>query len=95
MRAACTALLLWVNRKYGTGSKALYTVFEITFSGCWPNYVSPVVMDASPWFAAFFIVYITFVVFFLIRIISALFLKETLAHAAQDAGEEEKLRLVV
>jgi len=75
----------WINRKYGTGSKALYTVFEMTFSGCWPNYVSPVVMDVSPWFAAFFIVYITFVVFSMIRIISALFLKETLAQAARDA----------
>jgi len=76
---------LWINKKYGTGSKALYTLFEMTFSGCWPNFVSPVVMDVSPWYAVFFIVYVTFVVFAMIRIISALFLKETLAQASRDA----------
>merc|ERR1740123_867038 len=57
----------------------------MTFSGCWPNFASPLVREVSPWFAVFFIVYVTFGVFAMIRIISALFLEETLAQASRDA----------
>lgn len=76
---------IWVNRFYGDGFKSLQTVFEMTFSGCWPNYARPVIEDVSSYYTPFFVVYITFVVFAMIRVISALFLKETLNQAAQDA----------
>merc|ERR1719410_3333812 len=33
----------WLNHTYGNGLKSLWTVFQMTFSGCWPNWVSPVV----------------------------------------------------
>jgi len=75
----------WLNRMYGTSARSFYTVFELTFSGGWPNYARPLVEDVSPWFAAFFIVYIVTIVFALFRIISALFLRDTLALAADDA----------
>merc|ERR1712127_765440 len=42
---------LWVNQYYGDGLKALYTVFEMTFSGCWPNYVRPVIEQVHPLYA--------------------------------------------
>jgi len=75
----------WVNRHYGDGFKSLYTVFELTFSGCWPNYSRPIIEGVSAHYAAIFVVYIVFVVFAMIRVISALFLKETLNQAARDA----------
>merc|ERR1719410_1961986 len=74
----------WVNNLYGSGHKALYTAFEMTFSGCWPNYVRRVIEEVNPVYVIFFVLYITVVFFGVIRIISALFLKETLAQAARD-----------
>jgi len=76
---------LWVSRHYGTSSRSLYTVFELTFSGCWPNYARTLIEDVNVWFTVFFGVYVTGVVFAMIRIISALFLKDTLQAAANDA----------
>jgi hypothetical protein len=75
----------WVNDRFGSGSKAFYTFFEMTFSGGWPNYASRVVKEVNPFYAIFFALYVTFVVFGLIRIISALFLSETLQQANRDS----------
>ena len=76
---------LEVNNLYGSFSKALYTTFEITHSGSWPSRVRPVIEKVSPWYSIPFLAYITLVVFAVIRIVTALFLKETLASAANDA----------
>jgi len=75
----------WINQMFGSGHKALYTLFEMTFSGCWPNYASRVVKEVNPLYVIFFVVYVTFVIFGIIRIISALFLKETMQQASRDA----------
>jgi len=75
----------WVFNMYGTSTRSLYTVFELTFSGCWPNYARRLVEDISPVYAAFFGVYIITVTFAMFRIISALFLRDTLAVASSDA----------
>jgi len=83
--AADIATRTWVNSLFGSGDKSLYTVFEMTFSGCWPNYASRVVKDVSPFYAGFFALYVTFVIFGLVRIISALFLRDTMQKAARDA----------
>jgi len=85
---------VWVNRYYGTSSKATWTMFEVTFSGGWPNYVRTLVEDVSPFYAGFFAVYISAVVFATIRIITAIFLKETLQVAANDTDMmiEERMR---
>eukprot|EP00419_Tripos_fusus_P048442 CAMPEP_0172838994 /NCGR_PEP_ID=MMETSP1075-20121228/28255_1 /TAXON_ID=2916 /ORGANISM="Ceratium fusus, Strain PA161109" /LENGTH=601 /DNA_ID=CAMNT_0013682581 /DNA_START=15 /DNA_END=1816 /DNA_ORIENTATION=+ len=74
----------WMNRMYGSGLKSLWTVFQMTFSGCWPNWVGPVVDYASPWYASLFCFYVICVIFTVTRIISAMFLKETLAIASAD-----------
>jgi hypothetical protein len=74
----------WVYRYYGTGSRAVYTLFEITLAGCWPTYLRPLIEDVSPAYIMFTAVYITVVVFAVIRIITALFLKETLQVASND-----------
>lgn len=75
----------WSNRYYGSFIKSVYTLFEVTHSGGWPQYVRPLVEGVDPWYAIVFISYITIVVFAIIRIITALFLKETLDSAASDA----------
>eukprot|EP00434_Breviolum_minutum_P020198 symbB.v1.2.017811.t1/scaffold1395.1/size121899/3 len=76
---------LEMNNLYGSFSKALYTTFEITHSGSWPSRVRPVIEKVSPWYAIPFLTYITLVVFAVIRVVTALFLQETLANAANDA----------
>mmetsp|Transcript_29905 Transcript_29905/g.58709 ORF Transcript_29905/g.58709 Transcript_29905/m.58709 type:complete len:251 (+) Transcript_29905:2-754(+) len=75
----------WINDRYGSGNKALYTFLEITFSGGWPNNVSKVVKEVSPFYVVFFAIYVTCVVFGLVRIISALFLSETMQQVNRDA----------
>jgi len=74
----------WVEENYGSASKALWSMFEITFSGGWPTWVTPLVEKVSLFYAFYFAVYVGGVVFAVIRIITALFLKDTLAVAAND-----------
>ncbi|CAE6916345.1 Scn11a [Symbiodinium sp. CCMP2456] len=76
---------LLVNKLYGDFGKAFYTMFEVTHSGSWPGVVRPVVDNVDALYAIPFLTYITLVVFAVIRIVTALFLKETLASAANDA----------
>lgn len=75
---------IWVDRHYGDFLKAMYTMFEITYSGGWPNYARPVIEKVSGFYAIIFLFYVTGVVFAEIRVITALFLKETLTAAAND-----------
>mmetsp|Transcript_80938 Transcript_80938/g.212468 ORF Transcript_80938/g.212468 Transcript_80938/m.212468 type:complete len:580 (+) Transcript_80938:125-1864(+) len=75
---------LWVNQHYGTASKALWTMFEITFSGGWPGKGRNVIEGVSPWYAIFFFCYVGGVVFAVIHVVSALLIKDTLAVAAAD-----------
>lgn len=69
----------------GNFVKTLYTMFEITFSGSWPSRIRPVTAKVSGWYAVPFLLYIALVVFAVIKIVTALFLKETLHSAANDA----------
>mmetsp|Transcript_60467 Transcript_60467/g.128168 ORF Transcript_60467/g.128168 Transcript_60467/m.128168 type:complete len:672 (+) Transcript_60467:176-2191(+) len=75
----------WIFRMYGTTFRSLYTVFELTFSGGWPNYVRPLVEEVGVFYALFFCVYIVMVTFAMFRIITALFLRDTMALASSDA----------
>jgi len=74
----------WVWESYGTSYRATYTMFQVTFAGCWPAYVNPLFEHVSMWYALFFCVYVTFVVFAVMRVITAIFLKETLDAAGED-----------
>merc|ERR1712003_619421 len=75
----------WAWAYYGSAARASYTFFEITLSGCWPNYVRILLERVSHWYAIFFIFYVAFVNFAVIRIITAIFLKETMDMASNDA----------
>ena len=79
------ATRLEMNNLYGNFLKAFYTLFEITHSGSWPSKVRPVIEKVNPWYAVLFCSYIALVVFAVIRIVTALFLQETLSNAANDA----------
>jgi len=74
----------WVFRHYGTPLRSTYTMFELTFSGGWPNYARRLVEKVSPAWSIFFLVYVFAVIFAMFRIITALFLRDALAVAAQD-----------
>lgn len=76
---------LEMRQYYGNFLKTVYTMFEITFSGSWPARVRPVTSKVSGWYAIPFLSYIALVVFAVIKIVTALFLKETLHSAANDA----------
>lgn len=43
-------------RYFGTPSKSLWTMFEITFSGGWQKHARPLVEEVSPLWAVFFFV---------------------------------------
>lgn len=59
-----------------------------------PNYARPLVEEVNAGYAAFFAVYIAGVTFAMFRIITALFLKDTLTVASADMEEmiHEKMR---
>jgi hypothetical protein len=69
-------------------------VFEATFAGCWPSYFRPLVFDVHGSFAIFVVLYVTLVIFAVTRIITALFIKDTLVVASNDADmmTQEKLK---
>jgi len=75
----------WVYTYYGGAARATLTMFEATMSGCWPNYSRTLIEDVSPWYALFFVFYIAGVVFAVTRVISAIFLRETMQVASQQA----------
>jgi len=80
------ALRDWIYMHYGTAGRASYTMFEATFSAKWATHLArPLIEDVSPWFSLFWILYTVIVNFAIIRVIAALFLKQTMAVAAIDA----------
>merc|ERR1719161_1211395 len=70
---------------YGTTSRTTLTMFQITMApGAWGSLGRPIIEEVSPGFAWFFILYVGGVSFAIIRIITALFLRQTLQVAASD-----------
>mmetsp|Transcript_112746 Transcript_112746/g.177393 ORF Transcript_112746/g.177393 Transcript_112746/m.177393 type:complete len:322 (+) Transcript_112746:1-966(+) len=69
----------WIFENYGSTSRASYTMFQATLSGCWPNYSEPVIQNVSGWFVYFWILYVVVVVFAITRIISGYFFLEAMA----------------
>merc|ERR1740123_175820 len=66
----------WIYERYGSGSRATWTMLEVTLSGGWPNYARPLV-EIYPHFSLFWGLYVSSVTFAVIRIITAIFLRET------------------
>eukprot|EP00913_Durusdinium_trenchii_P009976 g9362.t1 len=66
---------IWVWHYYGTATRSLWTLYEITFAGNWPTRARPVMEKVSQMFVIFFFAYVTVIVFAVLRVISAVFLK--------------------
>lgn len=77
-------LRIWVFKNYGSALKSIYTIFEITMSGCWPNYARPLIEEVNGWYALFFVIYVVVVVFAVLRVVGALFLTATMKAAGED-----------
>lgn len=88
-----TSTQLFVYEKWGTPSRAFYTSFELTFSGGWPAFTWRLVSEVSWWYAIYFSCYVFLVVFALMRVVTSLFLKETLQAAANDSDMMMQERL--
>jgi len=74
----------WVYERYGTASRAAWTVMQATLSGGWPNYANTLVMEVSPLWAVWWFFYVFFVIFAVIRVMSALFLTASMKAANDD-----------
>lgn len=74
---------MWVWNRYGTTYRAFYTLYEITFAGNWPSNVRPILEKVSHAYVIFYFLYVTIIVFAVIRVISAIFLKDTLDEAGR------------
>eukprot|EP00434_Breviolum_minutum_P006195 symbB.v1.2.005462.t1/scaffold260.1/size426026/13 len=84
-------MMIWEH--YGTAYRSAYTIYECTFAGNWPTYARPVLNKVSHWFSIFFLTYITLIAFALIRVITAVILKDTLDAAQNDAEHQVIERL--
>lgn len=71
---------------FGSWSRALITMFEITFAiGTWGRCGRILIFSVNRWYALFFIAYLAVVSFAVIRVLSALFIKDTMAAAGKDS----------
>jgi hypothetical protein len=81
---------IWLYENFGTSFQSIYTMFECTFTGGWRFFSRPLISEVHYAFAVFWVVWIILVNFMTMRVIGALFLKSTLAVAAQS---DEKLAM--
>lgn len=76
---------IWVWMHYGTAYRAIWTMYEMTFAGNWPVSARPVLENVNHGYCMFFALYVTVIVFAVLRVITAIFVKETLEVASNDA----------
>lgn len=76
----------WLWERYGTAYRASFTLFEVTFAGNWPTNADRV-LYINQAFCIFFLFYVTVVVFAVLHVITAIFLKDTLDAAQNDAEQ--------
>merc|ERR1719359_422433 len=61
-------------------------MFEITFApGAWAKVARPIIEEVNGFYALFFVGYVSGVTFAIIRVITAVFLRETLQVASHDS----------
>lgn len=75
----------WVYEHMGSTALSTMVMFEATFTTNWPTYWTRLVKEVSPYMSIFWVVYVVLVNFTVMRVIAALFLKDTMAVAASDA----------
>jgi hypothetical protein len=75
---------VWLYKNFGTTMSAMHTMFECTFTGSWHRFSRPLVEDVSYIYAAFWVLWVVLINFTTMRVIGALFLKDTMAVSARD-----------
>eukprot|EP00746_Dinoflagellata_sp_MGD_P108699 gnl/MRDRNA2_/MRDRNA2_46458_c0_seq1.p1 gnl/MRDRNA2_/MRDRNA2_46458_c0~~gnl/MRDRNA2_/MRDRNA2_46458_c0_seq1.p1 ORF type:complete len:290 (-),score=45.26 gnl/MRDRNA2_/MRDRNA2_46458_c0_seq1:99-908(-) len=79
---------------YGTTSRTTLTMFQITLApGSWAVVGRPLIEEVSPAFAWFFVFYVGGVSFAIIRIVTALFLRDTIQIAAKDKENQKREKM--
>merc|ERR1712048_1504757 len=74
----------FIFNRFGTWTNAMLTIFEVTMSpGGFVQY-RRLYEEVHPLFGIFFVVYVCLVTFAVVRVITAMFLKTTLAAASND-----------
>lgn len=70
---------------FGSWARSCITIFEMTFSiGTWGRCGRTVIFNVSRYYAVFFLCYLGLVSFGMIRVIAAIFLKDTLTSATKE-----------
>jgi len=83
----------WMYKTFGTTARAAYTIFCCTFTGTWTQISDPYIEDVGSGFALFFVPFVVFVNFAVMRVVAALFLKQTMRIADLENEQEESLRM--
>merc|ERR1719265_356951 len=85
----------WAYANYGSATRASWTMFKSTFSGGWPFSADRLVWEIDGWYAVFWFLYVVVVWFGAIRVVSAIFIKQTMeiAHNDQDYVAAQKIAM--
>lgn len=83
---------IWLYERFGNLVRASYSMLEVTFTSGWITYARPLIWDISFIYVWLMLPYVICVNFAVMKVVSALFLKQTLAVAAKD---EEKKRIAL
>merc|ERR1719389_621260 len=76
---------LQIYMYFGSFARSFMTMFEITLApGTWGKPGRAVIHKVGSYYTFFFWVYVNLISFAIIRVIAAIFLKETLSAAARD-----------
>jgi hypothetical protein len=84
---------VWVYESFGTASRASYTMFEATFTGSWFRYSRRLIEEVSVGFALFWVLYTVAINFAMMRVVTALFLKQTMSVAAFDRDKAQMAKM--
>jgi len=74
----------WVWKYFGTFTKAFYTMFEVTFNG-WQSVSRPMIHNIHICYAFFWVPYACIVYFTIMRVVGAIFIKETFAQSSKES----------
>lgn len=83
----------WAFEHFGSASVSIMSMWEATFTTGWWRFSRRMILDISGYWANFWILYVVFINFAVMRLIGALFLKQTLASAESDDDKMTMIKL--
>lgn len=75
---------VWTYMHYGSAIRAVYTLFEATMSGGWPNYARKMIEEVNVLYGFWWVGYVSVVIFAVMRVVTALFIQKTMSMAQAD-----------